>query len=105
MLPEPVRAESAYFRIVTEPKGGPEVILIGAVWQEKLLERAMLILNVQGIVGRLAILNEGVRLDCLPEEERDKILTSGIPVLNLCGDPEPDADEIARRAVRRMREE
>ena len=57
MLPEPVKAKSEYFRIITEPKGGPEVILIGAVWQEKLLERAMLILNVQGIVGRLAILS------------------------------------------------
>ena len=100
MLPEPVRAKSKYFRIVTEPKGGPEVILIGAAWQEQLLSRAMLILNVQGTVGRLAVLNEGVRLDCLPEEEQSKILTPGIPVLNLCGDPEADADAIARRALR-----
>ena len=105
MLPEPVRAESAYFRIVTEPKGGPEVVLIGTAWQEKLLTRAMLILNVQGIVGRLAILNEGVRMDCLPDEERDKILTEGVPVLNLCGDPESDADVISRRALECMRGE
>ena len=105
MLLEPVRAKSEYFRIITEPKGGPEVILVGAVWQEPVLSRAMLILNVQGIVGRLAILNEGVRMDCLPEEEKNKILTSGVPVLNLCGDPETDANVISQRAMRCMQGE
>ena len=105
MLPEPVKANSDYFTVVTEPKGGPEVILIGSVWQEALLSRAMLTLNVQGIVGRLVILREGVREDCLPEEERNKILSGDIPVLNLCGDPTPDANEIAQRAIRCIRGE
>lgn len=105
MLPEPVKAKSEYFRIITEPKGGPEVILIGAVWQEPILSKAVLTLNVQGIVARLAILNEGVRMDCLPEKETKKILTPGVPVLNLCGDPETDANVISQRAMRCMQGE
>lgn len=96
--------------IVREPKGGPDIVLLGAADARALLLKSGDFLSVRGFTARVVTLPDGVnRLSELPEDERARALAEGKPHINLadpadCGALIPaDAAAIAAEAYRRIR--
>ena len=96
--------------IVREPKGGPDIVLLGAPDQKELLLKSGDHLSVRGFTARIVTLPDGVTsLSALAESEHDRALAPGKPQLNLA-DPadcgalnHASAAEIAAEAYRRIR--
>ena len=93
-------------KIVREPKGGPDIILIDSRDREKRILLAGDFLSVRGYTARVVTLPEGcARLSALSDGERERVLAGGAPYICL---PEnealsgADASAIAAKALQEI---
>lgn len=88
--------------IVREPKGGPDVILVGCEDELDALITAANSLAVRGYTARVVKLPNGAKLEGLRVEQRARILTPGVPYVGiaLCGTTHPsDPEDIVKAAL------
>ncbi|MEG1524197.1 MAG: ECF transporter S component [Clostridia bacterium] len=93
--------------IAREPKGGPDVVLVGCETEITTLLKAANILSVQGFTGRIVQLNKGISIESLSSAERERLMPSSIPYVGItsCGKPAgTSAQDIAQAALEAIRE-
>ena len=85
-----------HYRIVREPKGGPDIVLAAREAQADIIRRAADILSVQGFTARLIALTCADTPDAVPAAERAEMAPDGLPLL--FADGAADARQLAADA-------
>lgn len=97
LVGEPVQG-----KIVRDPKGGADVILIGCPAQTPTLLKAADLLSVQGYTGRIVQLNSHITVQALSASEKARLLTENTPYVEIsaCGNfAGATAEDIAKAAL------
>lgn len=77
----PAPCTEAQPETVREPKGGPDVVLIGYADQIETLKKAGDHLSVRGLTARIVRLPEGASLATLSQAQRQGIVPDGVPYI------------------------
>ena len=103
---EPQAAAPEEPQIIREPKGGPDVVLIGCEEELEPLLKAGDHLSVRGFTARIVRLPRATPLATLSHAQRAAIIPEGVPYVSIseCGVPQDaKASDIAKAAMEAMR--
>lgn len=91
--------------VLREPKGGPDVILIGCEAETDTLTRAANSLSVRGYTARIVQLAPGAELENLNPRQRETVLSGGAPFVRIatCSKEHPsNAEDLIKTALEAM---
>lgn len=94
-----------YGKIVREPKGGPDIVLLGCPEETDTLLKAGDYLSVRGYTARIVALNAGYTVDSLPASVRTELLTAEKPfvcITTCCESGKANARDVANAALEEL---
>ena len=93
-------------RIVREPKGGPDVVIIGCEHEVDTMLKAGNLLSVRGYTARIVALSGGLSADQLSPQQRETLLAPDKPyisILSCSKEGKANAADIAEAAMEAMK--